>query len=270
MTNLRYFLGDILRRSRLLGRRDEAAAVQRLFPLLRRPKHQPGTITWQNHPLCYADASALYHQLSDIYIERAYDFTCDQPAPRILDVGGHIGLASLRLRQLFPHARLTTFEPDPVLANMLRTNLAAAGDAATELIVAAAWSSDGSRAFAATGDDSGALADHGSLQVSTVDFARFCLEPVAFLKLDVEGAEFELIEHLAATGALSQVRRVFIELHEWQDGPPRFHSLIGRLATAGFNYRLRSAALFGAEPQPGGFTAVGHPGNLVALYAWRD
>lgn len=269
MQNLRYQISNALRHLRLFGRKDHPAAVGRLFGLLHRPKHQPGSISWQGRSLLYADATALYHQLSDIYIEQTYDFSCNRPDPRILDVGGHIGLASLRFRELFPKARLTTFEPDPALADRLRANLATAGDTVTEIIAAAAWTSDGVSNFAATGDDSGALAANGTVQVATVDLARFCSEPIDYLKLDVEGAEFELIAHLAATGALARVERLFVELHEWGPVLPRFHETLGSLAKAGFNYRLRSAAAFGALPHPAGFTALSHPANLVALYAWR-
>lgn len=270
MKNFRHRLGDLLRRIRLLGRRDDHAAVRRLFGLLHQPKHQPGVVTWRGRPLRYADAPALYYQLSDIYLERVYDFSGDRPDPRILDVGGHIGLASLRFRELFPRARISSFEPDPALVAILRANLAAANDALTEVIAAAAWSADGVRGFAVTGDDSGALAENGAIQVATIDLACFCAEPVDFLKLDVEGTEFELITHLAATGALAHVRRLFIELHEWNSGAPRFHETIARLVAAGFNYRLRSAGAFGTQPHPAGFTALAHPANLVALYAWRN
>lgn len=270
MTKLRHRLSDFTRQVRLLGRPGHAAAVGRLFGLLRQPKYRPGMITWQGHRLRYADAPALYYQLSDIYVERVYDFTCERADPRILDVGGHIGLASLRFRELFPAARISTFEPDPAHLDLLRANLAEANDTSTEVVAAAAWTSDGKRAFAATGDDSGALAETGGLQVATVDLARFCTEPVDLLKLDVEGAEFELIDHLSASGALERVQRLFVEMHEWNSGSPRFHELIARLVKAGFNYRIRSAAAMGAAPNPAGFTALAHAANLVALYAWRN
>jgi FkbM family methyltransferase len=267
---IRHALSDFRRQLALIGRDDDHSAVQRLFWLLREPKHRPGVTTWRNRPLRYADAPAVYYQLADIYAERIYDFCSDRPDPRILDVGGHIGLASLRFRELFPRARLTTFEPDPVIVALLRANLAAAGDASAEVIAAAAWISDGTCNFSATGDDSGALDTAGVLRVATVDLARFCAEPVDYLKLDIEGAEFDLLAHLRATGALTRVRRLCVELHEWRSGPPRFHEALGHLVAAGFNYRLRSAGVHGAASQPAGFATLAHPANLVAVYAWRD
>ena len=270
MNSLRRLAGNLGRRLRMCGRRDDAAAVQRLFWLLHEPKHRAGTITWRNRPLHYADAPALYYQLADIYSERVYDFTCARPDPRILDVGGHIGLASLRFRELFPQARIFSFEPDPKIVALLQANLLGAKDMATEVVAAAAWTTDGLRNFAATGDDSGALDASGSLQVATVDLAHYCTEPIDFLKLDVEGAEFELLNHLSGTGALTQIRRLCIELHEWKPGPPRFHEALNCLVAAGFNYRLRGACALGSTMQPAGLTSLAYPANLVALYAWRD
>jgi len=270
MNVLRKLAGNLLRRLRTIGRRDDPAAVERLFWLLHEPKHQPGTITWRNRPLYFADAPALYYQLADIYTERVYDFVCDRPDPRILDVGGHIGLASLRFRELFPQARISIFEPDPTIVALMGKNFRAAKDTTIEVIAAAAWTAEGFLNFAVKGDDSGALDASGSLQVATVDLARFCTEPIDYLKLDVEGAEFEILQHLSTTGALAQIRRLCIELHEWQAGPPRFHEVLNCLVAAGFNYRLRSCGALGSAVQPAGFTCLSHPANLVALYAWRN
>lgn len=271
MPTPRQYLSHCWRRLKLLGRNDPGAEVQRLFWLLQEPKYRPGTLHWRGQSLRYADGPALYYQLNDIAVERAYDFSCPQADPRILDVGAHIGLASLRLRTLFPAARITAFEPDPALLQLLRANLVAGGDDRTQVIAAAAWKADGVARFAATGDDSGGLSPDGSIEVPTVDLARLCLEgdAVEFLKLDVEGAEFDVIEHLRAQGALARVRRIFIEMHQWGGNTPRFHEIMATLAGCGFNYRIRSAGTLGSARQPGGFTSLSHPANLASLYAWQ-
>jgi FkbM family methyltransferase len=269
-THARRLLGDLSRQARLLGRHDDAAELQRLFRLLRMPKHHPGSILWRGRSLRYADAPALYHQLADIYVSRVYDFACDRPAPRILDVGGHIGLACWRFREQFPAAKITTFEPDPGLVSLLRANLATTGDSQTEVIAAAAWTREGTFGFSTTGDDSGSLDAHGSLQVPTVDLARFCEEKVDFIKLDIEGAEFDVLAHLVATGALNRVQRLFIELHQWQQNAPRFHEVLTSLKNAGFNYRIHSAVCLGTASRPAGLSAVNYPANLITVYAWRE
>jgi hypothetical protein len=62
---------------------------------------------------------------------------------------------------------------------------------------------------------------------------------------------------------------LFIELHQWQPGVPRFHEALAWLADAGFDYRIHSAVAHGAAPRPSGLAALNYPANLVNLYAWR-
>ena len=255
------YLGQRLRR--------RPAEMQRLHGLLRLPRHQPGGLRWRGRALRYADGPSLFYQLQDIYARRCYDFTCATPAPRILDVGGNIGLAVWRLRELHPRAQITTFEPDPALVGVLRANLAAIDDRQTEVVSAAAWCANGEQAFRATGDDSGCLEASGLVRVPTVDLAEYCTRPVDFLKLDIEGAELPVLEHLAAVGALARLRRIFVEIHGWGEAPPPLPHVLVLLDQARFNWRISGAACLGPAPQPAGFAAVAHPANLVTLHAWQ-
>ncbi|MCF7688802.1 MAG: FkbM family methyltransferase [Cephaloticoccus sp.] len=268
MPTLRNRISDILRKFSLVGRTDDKAEILRCFNLLRLPKHVPGSISWHGQCLRYADGPALYHQLTDIYVDHCYDFYCANTSPRILDVGGHIGLASLRFREQFPDANITVFEPDPALVVMLRSNLAMVNSQGTQVVASAAWTYDGEIGFQITGDDSGGIREDATCLVKCIDLASYCTTKVDYLKLDIEGAEFTVLDHLYRTGSLTQVQRVFIELHAWEPGtPPKFHQIFLILAEAGFDYRIRSAQIF-----PSGVEASLNPNqtaNLVTVFAWR-
>ncbi len=59
------------------------------------------------------------------------------------------------------------------------------------------------------------------VQVPTIDVAKFLKAVVSaddycILKLDIEGSEYELIQHLHSAGALALTNRVYIELHEYK------------------------------------------------------
>ena len=67
------------------------------------------------------------------------------------------------------------------------------------------------------------LADKGNvdpehpIEVETVDLTAFLLalpRPPAFLKLDVEGTELELLPRLAEAGLLDRIRHVVVEMHD--------------------------------------------------------
>jgi len=56
-----------------------------------------------------------------------------------------------------------------------------------------------------------------AVEVQTIDLSRFIASlgrPVHLLKLDVEGAEIEVLERLLDTGQLRHIRHVLVELHD--------------------------------------------------------
>ena len=69
----------------------------------------------------------------------------------------------------------------------------------------------------------GASAHTGVLPVPTVDLAawlhsRFCPEDDVFVKMDIEGAEFEVLQHLVASGAAALVDSLACEWHTSKRG----------------------------------------------------
>jgi len=55
---------------------------------------------------------------------------------------------------------------------------------------------------------------------------------VAFVKMDIEGAELEILEALDAQGLLAQIRCIVVETHErkFKDLRPRYKALRETLA----------------------------------------
>ena len=87
----------------------------------------------------------LCPQWNDIFVKRTLAFATASPAPRILDCGANVGLASLFFRRAYPHARITAYEADPALFAILQANLGANGASATSTRHhAAVWTSTGS------------------------------------------------------------------------------------------------------------------------------
>lgn len=251
-----------------MGRRDDLAQIERLIPLLRAPRRTPGETIWRGRKVRYADGASFHGQLNEIYGQKCYDFETENPRPRILDLGGNVGVATLRFRERHPQADIIVFEPDPSLLTLLRDNLANAGDSTTRVIPAAVWDYEGLIGFNSTGDDSGNVSASADEKIHCVDLADYCRSRVDFLKMDIEGAEAHVLRHLSRLNLLSNIDRLFIELHHWKDteDSPFFHEILGILAQGGFDYRVTSAEVFSAagasDPFPGS-------GNLLTLRAWK-
>ncbi len=256
----------LLRKFFGLGPRSVAEELWRSRQLRSSPQRQHGSILWQGKQLQYCDGRAVFDQLHDIFIKGAYDFTTSLENPRILDCGAHVGVAVIRWRQLFPNARITAFEADPTIAEVLRKNLRERGDP-SEVHAAAAWCKDGILSFSADGLDSGHIDPNGKQTVDALALARFCSEPVDLLKLDIETAEGPVLAHLAEENILPRIRRIVCEWHEW-GSEPSLHVALALLANAGFIYRISDAACLG-ERCVETFPLVAWPGNHLLIYAWR-
>ncbi|MCW8137964.1 MAG: FkbM family methyltransferase [Planctomycetota bacterium] len=249
--------------------RDE---LDRLAPLASAPRRVPGRAHFLGLELEYADGPSFYYQLVEIFRDGCYDVALDEPAPTIVDCGGNVGVSALRLRALFPDARLTVLEADTSLALLLERNLRAAGDARTSVVPRAVWTEDGNVGFAPSSDDEGHIDPAGRARVECIDIAGLCRSRVDLLKLDVEGAEYDLLRRLRETGALANVLRLAMECHGRGPGPGRLHELLGDLAAGGLTYRVVAARCSPElDPRAAGsrFAAVPVLGHLCMVYAWR-
>lgn len=264
--------GWICRRLAGLAPRNSEEELWRLRRMLKQPRHQRGRIRFQGQDLVYVDPLSCFYQIHELFVEGCYDFTSDRPSPRVIDCGGNIGLSVRRFRELYPKAKITVLEADPNIAEVLTENLQLAKDNGTELIRAAAWSSDGQIRFNSAGADEGAIARDGNVSVPARDIAALCNERVDMLKIDVEGAEYELLKRLIESRTIQNVQRIACELHDRGDGPPQMHAFLASLADSGYRYELvggRSSPEMNPAESRSGFAAARYRGNLAMVYAWR-
>ncbi len=181
----------------------------------------------------------------DIFRRRIYDFEARSDRPRILDCGANIGIATLFFKQRYPSARIVAFEPDPGVFPLLSENLTRNGLLDVEAVQAALAPEDGTLAFYADGKYGSCLADAvrgtppagSSLeQVRAVRLCTFLDEPVDFVKLNVEGAEWDVLADCA--DRLRMVREMVIEYHHLPGLPRTLHRLLTLLDDQGFEYLL--------------------------------
>ena len=113
-------------------------------------------------------------------------------AVRIVDLGANVGLFGAFALGVFPDAQIVGFEPEPSNADVHRRTIGAGGaDGRWALVEAAAAKADGTVSFSADGFTTGHVGE-GELTVPALDVFRY-LDDVDLLKIDVEGAEWELL-----------------------------------------------------------------------------
>jgi FkbM family methyltransferase len=271
-----------LRKATAIGRQlfpsPEAAAWKQAWHLAElTPRFTRGTIRMLDYQLQYSDLLSFCVQWQDIFVKRCLDFQAVTDAPRILDCGANVGLASLYFRRRYPRARISAYEADPHLAAMAGDNLRSNG-ADAEVVHAALWTSNDQLTFRCEGSDSGMIeslpgAVDGRTAVVRALRLRDVLEaePIDLLKLDIEGAEDPVLADCEP--ALHRVRAMIMDLHEFDPGNRRAPGVLDRLARAGFSYAIDEfVPLTWREPLAGATTPF--PGRAMqwamTVRAWRD
>jgi FkbM family methyltransferase len=133
----------------------------------------------------------------------------------IWDLGANIGLTMAHFACLFPQASVLGVELDEANVALARRNVAAWADRC-EVIHAAVWTGDGEVRYRgwAGGTSNYQVTGGEGAPVRAVSLATLMREqggPVDYVKVDVEGAERELLSD--GTGWAEQVRCLKVELH---------------------------------------------------------
>jgi FkbM family methyltransferase len=149
-------------------------------------------------------------------------------------------------KQQHPQAVVIAFEPDADLFAALKANVGAFGLANVELHQSAVWFHNDLLYFAPEGGHSGRVThpgDEAAVSIKAVRLRDWLAEPIDFLKIDVEGAELDLL--VDCNPLLGNVDKLFVEYHSRFDEPQRLHELLQLLVEAGFRYDIKEE--FGAK-----------------------
>jgi FkbM family methyltransferase len=255
--------------------RDEKEIFARLsWKVRRQPRHTEGHFQFPFGDLRYVDALVLKYQYREIFIERGYDFACGHDSPLILDCGSNIGLSVVWFKQRYPKSRVTGFEADPSIAEVLKSNMTVLKLKDVEIVQAAVWNQTGTVSFATDGADAGRINDRaGHREVRSIRLADFITEPVDLLKLDIEGAEYSVVSDLYVTGKLHLVNRLICEIHGRPEERYQIPALLSALVEDGFKISFnhaRSAPDLSGDAEPTPFASVPDGKCLLHLYGWRS
>jgi FkbM family methyltransferase len=241
------------------------------------PRFTPGQIVLDGYDIAYADLLTLCPQWHDMFVERTLRFESRTPTPRILDCGANVGLASLYFRSLYPQARITAYEADPVLASLCRRNLAAnrAGDVDVEAV--AVWTHEGVVSFRQEGADSGAVeGTSAGLTAKAITVPSIRLRDVIardrfdLIKMDIEGAEVPVLADCSS--AIDTVQAIILDVHEFDPQRRRTPEILGLLERAGFRVSMSNVVPLpwrshrtAESPFPGASDVW-----VATVHAWRN
>ncbi len=179
-----------------------------------------------------------FASIYDAYFRREeYQFPVSGESPLIIDGGANVGIGVLYWKQLCPTARVVAFEPDSAIFEALSANCSSLPG--VTLRKAALWTNNNPISFSAVGADGGHLTElaerKDAISLSEVKAVRLrdlLVEPVELLKLDIEGAEVDVL--LDCADRLASVKWLFVEYHSFVNKPQRLGKVLEAIEQAGF------------------------------------
>jgi FkbM family methyltransferase len=179
---------------------------------------------WSPFTIYYENSQEYHHLKGEIFTQDTYYFETDNPEPVIIDAGAYIGMATMYFKKNYPGAKVIAIEPNPTAFKILEKNIWENDLRNVETHQIALASEAGTRDFFFDETDdqwysTGSFTEGAwtktqtsqKISVPTRPLSDFLDEPVEFLKIDIEGAEQEVL--FAAGEKILQVKQMMVEFH---------------------------------------------------------
>jgi FkbM family methyltransferase len=200
--------------------------------------------------------------VEEIFLSGLYEFQSPTNTPVIFDCGSNIGLSVLFFKLLYPDSRIVAFEPSSESFRLLEENTSR-NNLSDVVLHNCALVGESRPVELFVSDDRPASLRASMFQERTAGVPRgipgktlseFIDRRVNFVKIDIEGAEEQVLKELITSGKIEMIEQMVIEYHHQisphQKGLAQFLTI---LEQAGFRYRLA------ANSEPG-----------TSAFDWQD
>lgn len=176
------------------------------------------------YSIYYHNQKEVRGLVREIFRDSVYYFETEKRSPIILDIGAHIGMATLYFKKLYPDAKVFAVEPNPASLDLLKTNIQVNHLEDVMVIPAAVSEAGGSTQFYAdeTADhwhstDSfnpqtwDGVGERKQVLVDAVTLNDLVHTQIDLVKMDVEGAEQSIL--MSSAQVLPQIKQLIFEYH---------------------------------------------------------
>jgi FkbM family methyltransferase len=203
------------------------------------------TLRIKNLTIHFSNGHELLHSLEEIFLNEIYKISFSGQEPFIIDCGANIGLSVLYFKTHFPQSRVVAFEPDTLNFSKLEKNCHENNLTNVTLFKQAIWTEDTVLDFSNDGSLSSKIntetnTSRTSTKVESRRLRSLLAEPVSFLKLDIEGAEYEVLKDCAHH--LELVQNMFIEYHGSFSKMNELTETIQIISNNNFKFYIKEAA----------------------------
>ena len=186
-------------------------------------------VTIDKYVLYYCSKESVTQTLEEVFINLAYLFHSNLEMPFIVDAGSEVGVATLFFKIFYPKAKILCFEAHPDTFKLLQKNIKVNKFTDVEAFNVALADRDGTISFygefGSIDDDLDSRgnsiikswglqrATSSEIKVTSVKLSNYLDQPVDYLKLNVEGAEQQILDDLEKNKKLLLIRRSLIKFH---------------------------------------------------------
>lgn len=223
----------------------EAKELERLKELSR---YEPGKTDLFGKTVTFADGPSFYFMYQEIFKNEVYKFNSVNKEPLIIDGGANIGLSVIYFKHLYAGARVVAFEADPAIAGILEQNTRNLQLSDVEVKAVGLWSKDGTLKFQSEKADAGRIDEtaEDAKEIRVQRLRHYLDQPVDYLKLDIEGAELAVLED--SRDLLPNVKRMFVEYHNFIGKEQSLDRILAILKESGFRYYISNPGLSSGNP----------------------
>lgn len=210
-------------------------------------RRTPSTVTLFRKEISFPDGYWFLHSMEEIFCDEVYKFQSTKENPLIIDCGANIGLSVIYFKRLYPMSRIIAFEPDISLFERLKANIAGFNYQDVRLLRKGLWKTETTLSFLAEGTLGGRVIEGPSgssrsdvISIDTVRLKDYLTDEVDFLKIDIEGAEYEVL--LDCADSLKNVHFLFVEYHSTASESQKLDQVLSLISSSGFRYYIREAS----------------------------
>lgn len=202
------------------------------------------TILFGCHYLHYYEYQNLLTLYKEIFIDCNYQFKSENNKPVIIDCGANIGLSVIYFKYLYPESEILAFEANPFVFQLLSKNIKNYTN--VSVLHQALYDIEDSLPFyldTQMGSISGsfnAIYKQMAFPLKTSKLSTTLKKytEVDLIKIDVEGAEVNIINDLYVNNLLQISKLYIIEFHNFRNFSPQLGDILLKFERSGFKYKF--------------------------------
>lgn len=220
----------------------------------------------------YKRNEELIHCLREIFFDGIYTFESQKENPLIIDCGAHIGMSVLNFKQQYPNSTILAFEPDLTNFEILQNNVSKWNFSNVQIFQNPVWNKNEEIFFEASGAMGGKITSNSAkekvnLKFKAIRLAELLDKEIDFLKIDIEGAEYEVITDCKDN--LKFVKNLFVEYHSTFEEQHKLVEIVSIINDAGFKFYIKEAN--NVYPKPFLKSKINTPFDIqLNIFAYRN